>query len=764
MSSFHDPTTIISKPEACSINIPAMIPNRPRSRSVTKREMDHHRQQLQELSSHYNSFAPINALLPPEILSSIFILLVEDHIAPFLYISESNDRHHIREPWIPLPNVTKVYSWLPYTQVCKYWATVALGTPHIWSFLFVDASPDLLEIIIMRSKQALLTITGYLLLNHSHGSENGVAMVLNHLGRTRDLRLRLSSAPLVHTGMELPNHFMEVTHFFDNLLAIPHDFIQRMRISVEDYREGTGLAVPPAESSDGLDAGPTTECLLPHLTILHFSTFTFGLSNRLCRPTLTHLCIEHFGPYESPAVVLAALKHMPMLRHLHLRNGWEGKDYPEWRGPVVHFVHLQALVVESERDNEPWIQLLNQVTFPSDTRISYSTHQGPLCTEDDMAFIHSLAHRNRCLLNNTYDLQGSWPYSTLLLEEWPQYQDRWGSRLAFGSESAMCNGGFIEFPQCPPEQHFHLTVVHDHLHALVPPLTDAISGLGSLAAGVRKVILWTFAQEGHKLSSLFQHTPHVELLCYRYCNAKLFALLTPSEETGPFNYPDVLPKLKILIVGVSAYDTLDPESTQSYDDSMLALLFALRVRHQRGAPRLQKLIFVTCNIHYGFPSDFLESLERDFKEEAEEVMHHDSDQDWILDDFLASRWGQVEIIPGGLHLINKSKRRTILFFFGVAYCVSLTYAAPIAYARSSNTDVSTSHTSVTCKRQWSEGFLKSVENLHWGIGVNESGTETPPASPSPPPLSEPPVQNDGSGSDSSFTSPLCHGLDPLEVA
>ncbi|KAJ7465915.1 hypothetical protein FB451DRAFT_1041076, partial [Mycena latifolia] len=78
---------------------------------------------LQSLNAHKSIISPIRRL-PPEILGEIFSFSV---YATYYFgdISEVSGPLANQAPWV-------------FTHVCRRWAAVALGTPMLWTMIFLD--------------------------------------------------------------------------------------------------------------------------------------------------------------------------------------------------------------------------------------------------------------------------------------------------------------------------------------------------------------------------------------------------------------------------------------------------------------------------------------------------------------------------------------------------------------------------------------------------------------------------------------------------
>ncbi|KAA1472885.1 hypothetical protein DENSPDRAFT_209564 [Dentipellis sp. KUC8613] len=105
---------------------------------------------IQLAHSRLNTLAPIS-YLPPEILSSIFSLLLEafvgDASAPLHEADQGPSRGRIQMRWVVV------------THVCRQWRYVALDTPSLWSHLPLDIDSHWIEAVVERAKPVPLQLT-----------------------------------------------------------------------------------------------------------------------------------------------------------------------------------------------------------------------------------------------------------------------------------------------------------------------------------------------------------------------------------------------------------------------------------------------------------------------------------------------------------------------------------------------------------------------------------------------------------------------------
>ncbi|KAK7051588.1 hypothetical protein VNI00_004567 [Paramarasmius palmivorus] len=129
-----------------------------------------------------SSKAPIFKL-PEEILAKIFV-----YCSPSPLAAISNERSH-------LPLHSKL-QWLSITTVCRYWRSVSLNHPALWSTPEFEA-PHFARVMLDRSKAAPLNIVVSRLPSEDHQPKNVLTEAMEQTQRLRCLYLNLDASSTI---------------------------------------------------------------------------------------------------------------------------------------------------------------------------------------------------------------------------------------------------------------------------------------------------------------------------------------------------------------------------------------------------------------------------------------------------------------------------------------------------------------------------------------------------------------------------------------
>ncbi|TEB37126.1 hypothetical protein FA13DRAFT_889331 [Coprinellus micaceus] len=97
--------------------------------------------EIRALKSCHNA-ATATCRLPVEILSRVFLFFAFSEPKPSPFTS----------------GATKPYHWIPATHVCGHWRSTAIACATLWAYLDFEQSPDLLKLMLERSKGAPLDV------------------------------------------------------------------------------------------------------------------------------------------------------------------------------------------------------------------------------------------------------------------------------------------------------------------------------------------------------------------------------------------------------------------------------------------------------------------------------------------------------------------------------------------------------------------------------------------------------------------------------
>ena len=169
--------------------------------STVDKGIDATRQFLRSLLTRRNSLLPIS-LLPPEILASIFHLLV------------------LEEP--PLSGKRNL-GWLKVTHVCQHWRQIALDNLSLWAKIWGNPTDtNWISEILVRAKNAPLDIKFDLAMS----SPKTILMILPHLSHTRQLRFHGLSTLHSNSVREIYNCEAPALEHFE-LTVSPYSPISR---------------------------------------------------------------------------------------------------------------------------------------------------------------------------------------------------------------------------------------------------------------------------------------------------------------------------------------------------------------------------------------------------------------------------------------------------------------------------------------------------------------------------------------------------------
>ncbi|TFK64147.1 hypothetical protein BDN72DRAFT_846857 [Pluteus cervinus] len=224
-----------------------------------------------------NALAPINSL-QPEILSQIF-LLVRDF---------SSDH---------APSSRSYLDWLPITQVSQHWRHVAIECATLWTHL-PSRKANILRLFLARSRTCPISI----IMNITTKSHPFFRSVLsNNLYRIRNL------------------HLIARPENWNNLVSIPGPGLCSAALELKELAI-SGRQVAPS------DVVSWPQYLLggndSHLRRLTISKFPF-LGYLPAFNRLTTLCLDEPNPQISLVILLHALRQMPNLRGLTVKESNE---------------------------------------------------------------------------------------------------------------------------------------------------------------------------------------------------------------------------------------------------------------------------------------------------------------------------------------------------------------------------------------------------------------------------------------------------------
>ncbi|KAH8108019.1 hypothetical protein BXZ70DRAFT_1003435 [Cristinia sonorae] len=499
-----------------------------------------HRTRLQRLKEHLNTFSPINDRLPPEILSYIFSLLKSPHFATAPY-----DPLARRTSIIPVVYDGEFYDWRLCTFICRHWRQISLQCSPMWSDILVTHNyPSLymLKLMLQRSGQHPLRIV----------VERGV------VGHWPQEQTRLE-AVLECLG----------------------------RIEVLEFR------------------GELEQSALLHLA--HLQTLTYHSPDRssfhiLLSPTITSLWLLNWeGTIGHTKCLLDALRRVPHLRDLTLTSRWNSDDDGGESSniPPVQLSQLENLRVECDSDCRLWATVLNNLEFPTTTRVSFKG-----ATDEDFHVEKIIAVFQRLLNRIGYDSRHAvggrvWPFSAILR-----------ARRNFSRTTIIHKlwGADIDQSYTSPDPPLYT------LHLQIPEIRTYYKHLTSCfkmpSLGVRSLFYNRQHPSIKDWHNSIGHMVHVETLIvdsFPYLPRCLPAITsdqsTSSSATSILSssdseIPEFFPRLKTLIILTSR------NIVASWLNRLQSSLFS---RMQNGMG-LERLIFVTHDKRFAWPAETRETF------------------------------------------------------------------------------------------------------------------------------------------------------------
>ncbi|KAI0349695.1 hypothetical protein OH77DRAFT_1594079 [Trametes cingulata] len=238
-----------------------------------------------DLKSHLNDTTAI-ARLPPELLSEIFLHVVEDRYGE---VTTSYS-----------PCSSRFYKWIVVTHVCRRWRAIALDTAKLWSYVILTRSSVVRE-VLSRSRKAPLSICATI----SSSADERVVL----LGEVMEEPPRLKSLHLYGP--------VDVVHELCNEL-VGSSGVNLERMVLFDTE-------PPSEIDD--EPAPTLTSLevqSPRLRSLEVYRLPFAWKDPVLSSGVTRLivvgCLDSQQMLGSFDQLLATLRMLSSLRELEIED------------------------------------------------------------------------------------------------------------------------------------------------------------------------------------------------------------------------------------------------------------------------------------------------------------------------------------------------------------------------------------------------------------------------------------------------------------
>lgn len=332
---------------------------------------------------YLNTLAPISKLLP-ELLVEVFMAFAID---PSSYTDSSSFKPSRYNALVPKLS-SSVYAWMAISRVCHHWREVALGTPKIWSHIYLD-SPDRIQVFLERSGQHSIHVKPF----EPNTRGNGGA----GLWAYSPPRWSINAASLRLI-------FAQVHRLESLSLKQPNKVLERVfSIFGEDGFHAPVLKSLQFTSEAVIETFPSfpkilSRCSLPALKHVGFHGYNIPWDSPLLQYNLTSLTIQHdngrslSGPQRlSIKQLLEVLSHMPGLQSLNIIL-----NSCEWCGEVIilpkdlPFVELPCLRTLVMHLSTPSLEaFLTYCHFPSTTTVELKTalqhtHPGPWSDDDEV--------------------------------------------------------------------------------------------------------------------------------------------------------------------------------------------------------------------------------------------------------------------------------------------------------------------------------------------------------------------------------------------
>ncbi|TCD65733.1 hypothetical protein EIP91_002262 [Steccherinum ochraceum] len=535
--------------------------------------MDVYQSNILRLKSHRNALTPINARLPSEILSAIFVDLVYDLAAPW--------------PASATLSLSYALSWIYCSHVCKQWRSVALHTPEMWSFIFFTntlSSVVAAHTFLRRSGEVPLYVTIKALPLVDGRNLAFVEPVMDELHRVQELGMS-SCVSLQEREVLRARYGRTATPLLRHL-----------------YLESGFIWQTPSAALLGT-GDVQANSPMPHLRTIDLVTFQVHLSEirHLFPPTLTSILLrshswqDHDGSLVS---LLSVLRNTPLLQCLEVSLACTQLTSTAPL-PPVHLNHLRKLIVLSLSDNHPVVWFLRKLVYPATTRINYhilSTNGTP----EPLQIVTHFDETLRRLDYDAYDPAVFWPFSALHYNPTRAFYKLWASQPS----SDRYHGPWRATERDGPEAQLDdLALSLDW--EVDAGLTLALESSFKLpTTGIRALYWGGSRMRSDDGQSLVAHMQQVEILvvdanddCWKWSSE----VTVDGQTSSPLSA--LFPNLKVFIILHCAVEIDRSTQGQTWWQDLQAVLAA---RTSAGLPPVEHLVFAAAPVTYVLPPVALE--------------------------------------------------------------------------------------------------------------------------------------------------------------
>ncbi|KDQ49755.1 hypothetical protein JAAARDRAFT_615540 [Jaapia argillacea MUCL 33604] len=287
---------------------------------------------LDTLLARQNSQAPISRL-PYELLRKILVHSVV---------------HVYHEPGIS----TKLLRWTAISHVCRYWREISLDCVEVWTRLLFR-SPELTQMMISRSKTALIHINASLIARFPRPARTRLEAVQLALQRSEKIRSIDLEAPY------------EAMRKLVGVMRLPAPNLHWLSLCVHPYFGSFTRWNLPTNLFNGQ---------VPNLRRLRVRGYDIHRDSPLFTPNLTHLEVDLYKRSVSTLSIrqlLSLLERFPRLEGLVLKGVITVADDSE----ALELPHLASLHIEDTLSH--CIQLTDVLRFPPEARVMLDCTAAP---------------------------------------------------------------------------------------------------------------------------------------------------------------------------------------------------------------------------------------------------------------------------------------------------------------------------------------------------------------------------------------------------
>ncbi|KAI0091450.1 hypothetical protein BDY19DRAFT_991156 [Irpex rosettiformis] len=311
-----------------------------------------------------NNLAP-TGVLPPELLAEVFMYLA--HTTP------AEERNVWRSGVPPVPPIrtagSSPYAWIKVTHVCHHWREVALSAPQLWTIIWVTSRMECIKEMLVRSKQALLTVKADRY--NVPMRVDGLDLVMRELPRIASFDARMPP----RLGQDGQSGYSLNAPKLKELVLQTTDMYENLSLSTLHLQEHFA------------------NCNIPTLERVELYSYQIQWNNKLFKSSLKHLTLHSSHTHLSNNItleqVLGTLENLPLLEYLDLTSclpSLEGLTDDSSR--IIELPKLRTLRIFSKAS--ACNVLLKHIFFPANVSMTINCH---LHIDDIPSFINTIRER-----------------------------------------------------------------------------------------------------------------------------------------------------------------------------------------------------------------------------------------------------------------------------------------------------------------------------------------------------------------------------------